>query len=314
MTEVPHRIVKIILLLAASAVAVLPLLSQAPATKKPSFEITSVKATPPASAVLRGGAARGNRFTMTGTTLRMLLQYAYRHLTPPGMPSPTLMSNQIIGGPAWIDTDRFDVEAKAEGDDQAIAQEKMQLMVQSLLEERFQLKARLETRDLPVYNLMAGKDGPKIKRSEDQTPTIPSGQAPPGQRGAPFDPRAPSRGSIMIGAGASKMTLGGTAVPISTLATMLQTPLSRPVIDKTDLKGLFDFKIEFSAEGMVSPFAAAGVPAQSGQGAGGVQVAPAADPLGSLFTVIQELGLRLESTKGPVDVLVIESVQKPTDN
>jgi uncharacterized protein (TIGR03435 family) len=245
----------------ASALTVIPVFSQTQGpVKKPTFEVTSVKPMSPGAAGFRGGGPRGKRFTVTGTTLRMLLQYAYRHLTPPGVPSPTLMSNQVIGGPAWIDSDRFAVEAKAEGEDPSIPQDKMQLMVQSLLEERFQMKAHLETRELPVYNLLVGKDGPKIKPSEDQTPTIPCGQAPTGprgepptgQRGAPFDPRGPlPRGSIMIGAGASKMTLGGTAVPISMLATMLQQPLSRPVMDKTDLKGLFDFRIEFSAEGLV---------------------------------------------------------------
>jgi uncharacterized protein (TIGR03435 family) len=90
-------------------------------------------------------------------------------------------------------------------------------------------------------------------------------------------------------------------------------------VDKTDLKGLFDFKLRFSPEGLATPFGARGAPPVAPPGVGpvgpgGTIPAEAADPVPSLFTAIQELGLRLESTKGPVEVLVVDSVQKPTEN
>jgi uncharacterized protein (TIGR03435 family) len=96
---------------------------------------------------------------------------------------------------------------------------------------------------------------------------------------------------------------------------MLTNQVGRPVIDKTDLKGLFDFKLTFSPEGIQGPFGNLPGPG-GGAPIGGLSTTPnnAADPVPSLFTAIQELGLRLESTKGPVEVLVVDSVQKPTEN
>jgi len=252
------------------------------------------------------------------------------------MPAPGLANSQIIGGPNWIDSDRFDIQAKAEGDGGATPQDQMQLMVQSMLEDRFQLKAHLETRELPIDNLVVGKGGPKIKPSEDQTPPVPPAQAPPPPPGAPpppergaaprgeppagprggvpFDPRGPlPRGAMSIMSSPSGITLSATAVPITTLVNMLQQQVGRIVFDQTDLKGLFDFKLQFSSEGLASPFGGAG-PQAGLVGPGGPQAPLSAEPMPSLLTAIQDLGLRLESTKGPVDVLVIEGVQKPSEN
>jgi uncharacterized protein (TIGR03435 family) len=98
---------------------------------------------------------------------------------------------------------------------------------------------------------------------------------------------------------------------------MMQQQVGRPVIDKTELKGLYDFIIRFSPEGLNSPFsqiAALPPPSLQGGAPAGPGVAPAGEPLPSIFTALQELGLRLESTKAPLEVLVIDSVQKPTEN
>jgi uncharacterized protein (TIGR03435 family) len=212
-------------------------------------------------------------------------------------------------------------------------------MVQSMLEDRFQLRAHLETRDLPIYNLVVAKEGPKIKASEDQTPpgagllgppqpcspapaTPPQAPPPlplPGQRGGPGDPNfVPPRGAMLIMANPTGLTLQGTAQPISALIAAVQQQAGRPVIDKTDLKGLFDFKLQFSREGLAGPAGPGGLPPNPiAPGAAGPAPGPAtaaADPVPSLFTSIQDLGLRLESAKGPVEVLVVESVQKPTEN
>ena len=121
------------------------------------------------------------------------------------------------------------------------------------------------------------------------------------------------------------LTMSGSGMPITAVVIMLQQQVGRPVIDNTNLKGLFDFKLQFSPEGLATPFGAAGFGGPGGgPGAGPAIVGPtgpaaapstASDPVPSLFTAIQEqLGLKLESTKGPVEVVVIDSVQKPTEN
>jgi uncharacterized protein (TIGR03435 family) len=211
-------------------------------------------------------------------TVRGLLAFAYR--TPD---RPALMAEQILGGPGWIDTDRFNIEGKPEG---GASKDEMQVMVQSLLEDRFQLKLHYETRELPVFNLLLAS--PKLKLSADQT--------------SPTQP--PDRGTLSMTGSSSGTTIKGNAVPISALIDMLHTAAGRPVLDKTGLKGLFDINLLFSQSG---PTAA--TPA-------GVSETPlASDPSGpSILSAIQELGLKLESAKAPIEVLVIDSVQKPTEN
>jgi len=326
---------KVVLMLAATAFAVVPLLSQTAPSPKPSFEVTSIKPSAPNNNFIRLGGARGDRYSMTGANLRMLLQNAYGR-PGAGVPFGQL---QIIGGPSWIDSDRWDVQATADCSGGVLSREQVQLMVQSMLEDRFQLKAHLETRELPIYNLVVAKDGPKIKASEDQTPPgaglpgppQPCSPAPatpaqpppppplPGQRGGPGDPNfVLPRGAMLMMANPTGLTLQGTAQPISALIGAIQQQAGRPVIDKTDLKGLFDFKLQFSREGLAGPAGPAGLPPPGlPPGAAGPAPGPAtaaADPVPSIFTSIQELGLRLESAKGPVEVLVVESAQKPTEN
>jgi uncharacterized protein (TIGR03435 family) len=320
------RLCRFTLVAALTAMVVMPLfavslLSQtAPAQKKASFEVVSIKPRTPGTF---GGSfgPRGNTFSMSGATLRTLLMYAYRGNTP-------LLASQIISAPNWWETERFDLQAKADCSGGPISGNQLQLMVQSLLEDRFQLKAHLETRELPMYNLVVGKDGPKIKRSEDQTPTAsPAVTNPPALCGPPpppvdaaaaqrprFDPNGPlPRGSVMMSgrltaAGRAANTIQGSAVGISTLVNVIVSDAGRPVIDKTGLTDLFDFRLEYGGE---APAGFSGfVPPPDSAGAN----ATASDPTPTLTSAIQQLGLKLESTKGPLDVLVIESVQKPTEN
>jgi uncharacterized protein (TIGR03435 family) len=311
------------LLVFATTLAVAPLLSQTTPTKKPSFEVVSIKQTAPGNGP-RGGGPRGDRFAMTGVTLRTLLESAYQRSSP-GIVSQL----EIIGGPNWIDADRYDVEAKADCNSGPITREQYQLMIQSLVEDRFQLKARLEPRDVPAYELVVARGGPKIKPSEDQTPVGPPGAGPPslcappptiqpvppGQRGAPFDPTK-IRGFMAMQYSGTAATAIGTAVPISILMIVLRLEGGRPIIDKTDLKGLYDFRLQFNAERMVMPSGRGAPAAPSAEPAGPTLTPPAAaDPVPSLLTAIQEqLGLKLESSKAPIEALVIESVQRPKDN
>ena len=112
----------------------------------------------------------------------------------------------------------------------------------------------------------------------------------------------------------STYMLRGSSVSISNLIPMLSQQIGRPVFDKTNLEGLYDFVLRFSPEGL-SPFGAAPPAAPPPVGtAPGVGTTPAAEPLPTVFTAVQEVGLKLESAKGPLPVVVIDSVQKPTEN
>jgi bla regulator protein blaR1 len=231
----------------------------------------------------------GGGLRTTGTTLKMLLTIAY-----------DVRDFQISGGPGWINSDRFDIVAKSERssepedaltnprkltDDQfKTVQEQMRQKLQALLADRFQLTLHHETREQPVYALVVGKNGSKLQEAKEAD----------GPRG------------LRMGRG----QLTGSAAPLQLLVNSLSNQLGRPVIDRTGLNGKYDFKLEWTPD-----------PGQSGGPFGGppppgVDAPPPPDPNGpSVFTAVQEqLGLRLESQKGPVDMLVIDRVEKPSEN
>ena len=151
---------------AAFALSIARLSSQTP-PPKPSFDVISIKPSPPIGTgpIRIGGGAAGDRFTMNGATLRMLLQVAFQQTGNTSLAGQL----QIIGGPSWMDSERYDIQAKTDCSAGTFPRERLQPMMQSLLEERFQLKAHRETRELPIYNLVTTRDGPKIKKSADQT-------------------------------------------------------------------------------------------------------------------------------------------------
>lgn len=268
--------------------------AQSPA-RKPAFEVASIKRnlSPPSGG---GGGPRGDRFTMSNVPVIALINYAFRPL-----PNGQLFRQQMIGGPEWIRTDRYDIEAKMSGSVPSVTREQIQAMVQSLLEDRFQLKWRRETRELPVYDLAIAKGGVKMRQSADQTP-IHSNQADLFFDSFAARGKAVPRGAIRLATGSDRSALVGNAVPIASLVTLLQGQADRIVFDKTGLTTLFDFDIEYNNEA-TAPRAVSddGNPA-------------AAQPAPSLFTSIGELGLRLEPSKAFLPVVVIESMQRPTEN
>jgi uncharacterized protein (TIGR03435 family) len=268
--------------------------SQSPNATKPSFEVATIKRNTSAQGRSRQGDQPGGRFVATRVTLRTVMGYAYRGAYGP------------LGGPNWIDSDLWDIEAKAPdgsvppraGPPDLNAPDTMALMVQSLIEDRFRLKMHTETREVPVYELTVAKGGPKLKLSEDQSPAI------LGQPTAPPPPGTVPRGAMKMVRG----DLEGSAISFSNgFVQALSLQLGRKVIDKTGLHGLYDFKLLWTPD----PTAA---PAQPGTPLG-PEAAPA-DPLGpSIFTAIEEqLGLRLESGKSSIEALLIDSIQRPTEN
>ena len=288
------------LVVLAAVVIVIPIFSQSPAGVKPSFEVASIKPGDPGQ---RGSSIMnqpGGRLVTRGMPLRALITFAYR-----------VRDFQIIGGPAWLTTDRWDIEARAE--EGSIAQpagppdpntpDPMAIRLQSLLEDRFQLKMHRDTRELPIYELSVAKGGSKAKLSEDQSPYRPpepgTPAPPPPQRGG-----AMPRFSMRVGRG----SLEAVSMDVSNVVQTLASVLGRTVVDKTGLKGLYDIKLQWTPDPVAGGLG--GPPAPAGT------EPPAADPNGpSIFTAVQEqLGWKLDSAKGPVDVLVIDRVEKPAEN
>jgi len=255
------------------------------AAQRPSFEVVSIKVNHSGS--LNGGMGpRGSRLVGTNVNLNTLLLYAYS--TPGGR----LLDSQILGEPNWARSERFDIEAKAEGDVRIMPGEQTRAMVRSLLEDSFQLKAHRETRDLPVYNLVLSKSGPRL--SADQTP--------PDQRQTSIsvatqgDQLSPlPRGALRMVNGPTTTVLTGTAISVSSLLALLQSKSDRVLIDKTGLTGLLDVQLTFAPDLMID-------------------ATPTADSAPSLLMAIQDIGLKLEPAKAPLEVLVIDSVQRPPEN
>ena len=203
---------------------------------------------------------------------------------------------QLVNAPDWIETARFDIEAKADREysarEDAPAPELLG-MLRNLLADRFKLVVHREMRDMPVYALVKAKAdgtlGPQMRRSDvdceaeaARALAAKRGGAPPGQ-GADGRPRARCR----VSTNAGRIVATGTTIP--ELMRRLSPPLGRAVIDRTGLSGSFDLELQWAPE----------------------QTADASGP--SIFTAIQEqLGLKLESQRAPVEVLVIDSVERPS--
>jgi len=234
-------------------------------------------------------------FSATGMTVRMLIAQAYG-----------IRDFQIQNAPAWIASERFDINAKAEGLPERVPRELMQTLLQNLLAERFGFKAHYEDKEGQVYNLVVAKGGPKLKVSEAPAGGPPgAGGPPPG----PGGPGGPQRGMIRIGRG----QFNATGADMAGLTQMLAQMVGRPVLDKTELKGNYDIELKWTPEpgqGVGGPFGAGAPPLPPGV------TLPPVDPNGpTLFTALQEqIGLKLDSAKGSVQTLMVDGVSKPTEN
>jgi uncharacterized protein (TIGR03435 family) len=207
------------------------------------------------------------------------------------------MDYQIIGGPSWQNADHFDITAKAS--DGKTAPDDITSMVKTLLADRFRLVVRSERRDLPIYALMLaradGKLGPQLRQSSTDCDG-PRPTAPPS--GRPYCGIRNFFGNISAG-----------AVTMERFVTMLTRPSGRPVFDQTGLAGRFDLDLLYQPDANEFPgFNPALIPPN-----GPIPLLPSDSP--AIFTAIQDqLGLKLASTTGPVDVLVIDHVEHPTED
>jgi bla regulator protein BlaR1 len=265
-----------------------PLVSTA--TKIPAYEVASIKP-----------SKSGTDFTMLRTTavgfvasniaLKALIQQAYG-----------VEDNQISGAPSWLGSARFDIEAKVSSSDtdalRDLSPDQRRLMLQPLLAERFRLKVHTEVRDLPVLAMVVAKGGPKLQEAK------PGDTYPNGIKG--FDGQG--------GAGLMHMRPGqvtGQGLPMPSLAQLLSQQLGSTVQDKTGLTGKYDFTLQWTPDR--NGFPMFGSPESGQQGPGAAASPDSSGP--SIFTAMQEqLGLKLESQKGRVEVLVIDHVETPSEN
>ncbi|HET9833800.1 MAG TPA: TIGR03435 family protein [Vicinamibacterales bacterium] len=228
-------------------------------SSQPKFEVASIKPSDPFERRTMFDMPTTGRFRAVGVNLKLLVARAF-----------SIQLTQIAGGPAWLESDRFDIEAKAAGVPAGIdGYREMMRMLQTLLEERFSLKVHSEVRQDSIYELVVSKGGAKLKEAKPNEPTQ----------------QQMGRGQLAV-----------TATSMSQLLPILSPLTARQVVDKTGLDGLYDFTLTFALEAS-RPDAP-------------LPVDPSAP---SIFTAIQEqLGLKLESARGPVDVLVIDRAEKPT--
>lgn len=260
-------------------------LSAAPQDAPPAFDVASIKRD--ASGQHIGFRKPFPTLHIEGSTLKDLILFAYR-----------VQDFEVTGGPAWIDSDLYDIDAKAERPPTPTPQfAKLQWQrLQTLLHDRFNLAIHRETKVLPVYELTVAKGGLKAQPATCIQRITGDTNIAPDKRQADYCGPA----------GGGRGRLEGSGVAMAFLANMLSSQLSRPVVDKTGISG--DFQIHLA----YAPY----VPDAS-PGGGSRPADPASTPdLGpDIFTAMQEqLGLKLQPAKGPVEVLVIDHVEKPTEN
>jgi uncharacterized protein (TIGR03435 family) len=250
------------------------LFGQAPVYPPTVFTVASIKPNKSSDSRFMLLPLPGGGLTATGVTLNMLVMFAY-----------SVAAYQISGAPSWMGTERWDIQAKTDGVQGRLPPNQFSVLLRGLIEDRFQLKARRKTKNLPVYALVMAKGGPKLKPHPGGT----------GER----------KPLVQFGNGSAVFSDSSVAG----LAGQLTLNLGRPVIDRTGIKGSYDFALDWT-------------PAPDEGGAETIGLPPRAEPPSagesngpSIFTALQDqLGLKLKSQKGPVDILVIDHVERPSEN
>ena len=263
----------------------------------PAFEVASIKPNHSGDGRVRMQNQPG-RYMASNVTLRLLIRNAYQ-----------LQDFQITGGPGWLNDDHFDINAKVpDGTPPSgppvpgAGPSRLQLMIRSLLAERFKLAVHTETKDSPIYALVLargdGRLGPELKKSETDCAAVIAASRSRGPGGPP-----PGQGPLMqcgIQIGPGTMTVGGST--LAQFANSLGMFAGRVVLDRTGLTGNYDFNLTWTPDQM--PQRPPGVP----------DLPPVSGDGPSLFTAVQEqLGLKLDSQRAPVEILVIDRAEKPVE-
>lgn len=280
--------------------------SSAQAPAQPSFDVASIKPNTSGTNQRQFNIGLKGRFTATNVPLFDLVRFAYAEGGPDGILGP-LPPNRLMAAATWaggariLQSDKFDVVATT---DPSASQEQVLVMLRSLLTERFALRVHRETRDLPIYALILARSdgslGPRLRPSKidcgamapDSTATVPVTDG---------FVATPCRGLRNVPGKAT-----GRAVTIPTLAALMSGWVDdhRPVEDRTGLTGNFDIDLDWTPDQprSVPPPGAPSLPPTDADGAG-------------LFTAMQEqLGLKVQSTKKSIDILVVDYATRPTEN
>ena len=253
-----------------------------PAT--PAFEVASIKVNNSGSENFGFSVKPGGVVIATNVTIRQIIRYAY-----------SMQNSKVEGGPDWLDTVRYDITAKAA---EAATADQMTFMFRPLLADRFKLVMHIDARDTPIFALVRaradGRLGPQLRASSvmdcDATRAAQArGAALAAGDGRPICAGRAQAGAIIAG-----------AVSMDELARNTSRMAGRVVVDRTGLQGRYDFELKFNPDGELT-------------------AAPAADrppnALPSFFVALEEqLGLKLEPQRAPVDVLIIDSIQRPVED
>ena len=257
----------------------------------PAFEVVSIKRNVSGTGNFMG-VQPGGRFSAINMSVRQVILRAF-----------AVQSFQLVGESDRLQSERYDIQAKAP-DGIAMTGDAINTMLQAMFADRFKLKVRRETRESPIYELVVGRSdrrlGEKLQQtSADCARDLGRGTQPDGALIGPND--AIPCGAMMIGG--NRVAAGGQTM--ARLATMLAPRVQRIVVDKTDLAGLYNFDLQFQPDPL-SPASTADGP---------IRMYVVANQVPPLMTAIQEqLGLKLQSARGPVEYVVIESLERPAED
>jgi len=279
-------------------------------TSPASFEVASIKPTAPpdmagGKMMIRVGCQNDpGRVNCSGLTVKDMLTRGYG------------LKPFQVSGPSWVENDRWDVMAKIPDGAQS---EKVPEMWQAMVTDRFHVVLSRETKELPIYALIVGKNGPKLTPAEENaSPTVVT--APDGSKvslgsGGGVSGGGGARQGTMIMDGSGKMQVKGST--LGGFSDMLSRMMDRPVFDMTNVSGKYDIVLEVSMEDMVGMKRMAGgggAVMMSHGGGGGEGPAPESNPRASIFSAVQQLGLKLEPRKSPVETLIVDKAERPSEN
>ena len=239
----------------------------------PAFDVVAIRRATSGIFPVGPEARPGGTFIATNASVERVIRFAYN-----------LPDYQIAGGPAWMRDDPFDIEAKA---GRAVPAEEVRRMVQALLADRFRLVVRREQREMPIYTLVVARADRRLGSNLRQSPA---------GCGSPNGPKETREERRTANGGVATRR---TCARMATLLSIFSSALQSPVRDQTGLTGLWDIELSFTGE--------------SRRSADPATVARDPNDAPALFTAVEEqLGLKLEAARGPVEVLVIDSVERPT--
>jgi uncharacterized protein (TIGR03435 family) len=271
---------------------------------RPTFEVASVRLNTHCDTGGRsGGMSTPGRIALECADLRDLILTAYGIYGNGANPASGSFRMRVVGGPAWMDSTRYDIVAKPAGNPPR--SEMYGPMLQSLLEDRFKLKVHRETKEGPVYLLTLTKNGPKLRAT-------PEGACFAADIDHPRDAEKssmPACGKVKTSRGGPVVTVDISGATIADLCSQLNLVMDREVIDRTGLAGRFDIHLEVTPADLQPKFVAGRAADQPDQPTADEKDGPSIS-----LALQQQLGLKLETGRGPVPVLVVDHIERPTDN